>query len=41
MKQPQMLQNECVDCPFYEGVGQCYHYGDITDEIKKECVFKD
>jgi len=34
MKQPLMLQNECVDCPF----GQCYDFGDITDEIQKECV---
>jgi hypothetical protein len=41
MEQPLMLQNECVDCPCYEGFGQCYHYGNITDEIQKECVFKD
>jgi len=41
MEQPLMLQNECVDCPYYEGFGQCYHFGNITDEIQKECVFKD
>lgn len=36
MEQPLMLQDECVDCPYYEGFGQCYFYGNI----KKECVYK-
>ena len=41
MEQPLMLQCYCVDCPNYEGFGQCYYYGNITNETKEECVFKD
>ena len=39
MEQPLMLQSDYVDCPFYEGFGQCTQYGNITEEIISKCEF--
>lgn len=39
MEQPLMLQSDCVDCPYYDGFGQCIQYGNITEEIISKCEF--
>lgn len=37
MEQPLMLQSDCVECPCYDGFGQCIQYGNITEKIKSKC----
>jgi hypothetical protein len=27
MKQPLMLQSDCIDCKLYDGFGQCLEHG--------------
>lgn len=35
MKQPLMLQSDCVDCKHYEGFGQCYYHG---NDLIENCI---
>ena len=39
MKQPLILQSDCVECPYYDGFGQCVQYGNITEKINSTCEF--
>ena len=36
IKQPLMLQSDCVDCQLYEGFGQCYEHGNNLLENCKD-----
>ena len=36
MKQPLMLQSDCVNCKFYEGFDQCYYHGNNLIENCKD-----
>jgi len=43
MKQPLMLQTDCINCKWYDGFGQCLEHGNnlvenCKDYIKEEDV---